>query len=48
MNTNHSGFEHPEETVDLVIFSVNEEKLKALLVMLAAQPFAGYWCIPGG
>jgi len=48
MNTNYSEYEHPEVTVDLVIFTVNEEKLKALLVKRAEQPFRGVWSIPGG
>jgi len=48
MNTNYGGFEHPEVTVDLVIFTVNDEKLKVLLVRRAAQPFAGFRAIPGG
>jgi 8-oxo-dGTP diphosphatase len=47
-NTNSSAFELPEVTVDLVIFTVNEEKLKALLIKRAEQPFGGYWSIPGG
>jgi 8-oxo-dGTP diphosphatase len=48
MNTNYSEFEQPEVTVDLVIFTVNEEKLKVLLVKRATDPFAGVWSIPGG
>jgi len=48
MNTNVSPYEHPEVTVDLVIFTVNEQKLKALLVKRGEQPFAGIWSIPGG
>jgi len=35
-------------TVDLVIFTVNLEQLKVLLVKRAEQPFAGLWSIPGG
>lgn len=34
--------------VDLVIFTVCEGRLKALLVKRAEEPFAGYWSIPGG
>jgi 8-oxo-dGTP diphosphatase len=48
MNTNYSEFEQPAVTVDLVIFTVSEEKLKALLVKRAHEPFAGVWSIPGG
>ena len=48
MNTNYPHFEKPEMTVDLVIFTVNLEQLKVLLVKRAEQPFAGFWSIPGG
>lgn len=48
MNTNYSQYEHPEVTVDLVIFTVNDEKLKVLLIKRAEQPFADFWSIPGG
>jgi 8-oxo-dGTP diphosphatase len=47
-NTNYSEYEQPSVTVDLVIFTVNEEKLKVLLVKRAHEPFAGVWSIPGG
>jgi 8-oxo-dGTP diphosphatase len=47
-NTNHSKYEQPGVTVDLVIFTVNEEKLKVLLVKRAKEPFVGFWSIPGG
>jgi 8-oxo-dGTP diphosphatase len=48
MNTNYSNYEQPAVTVDLVIFTVSEEKLKVLLVKRAQEPFAGVWSIPGG
>ena len=48
MNTNYPGYEQPSVTVDLVIFTVSEDKLKALLVKRADEPFAGFWSIPGG
>ena len=48
MNTNYSEYDQPSVTVDLVIFTVSEEKLKALLVKRANEPFAGMWSIPGG
>jgi 8-oxo-dGTP diphosphatase len=47
-NTNNSAYEQPGVTVDLVIFTVNEEKLKVLLVKRAREPFVGFWSIPGG
>jgi 8-oxo-dGTP diphosphatase len=48
MNTNYLEHEQPAVTVDLVIFTVSEEKLKVLLVKRAHAPFAGFWSIPGG
>jgi 8-oxo-dGTP diphosphatase len=47
-NTKQVLYEQPGVTVDLVIFTVNEGKLKLLLVKRAEEPFAGYWSIPGG
>ena len=47
-NTNYPQYEQPGVTVDLVIFTVNEEQLKVLLVKRAEKPFAGSWSIPGG
>jgi 8-oxo-dGTP diphosphatase len=48
MNTNYAHYEQPGVTVDTVIFTVSEEKLRVLLIKRADQPFAGYWSIPGG
>jgi 8-oxo-dGTP diphosphatase len=48
MNTNYYGYEQPAVTVDLVIFTVNNDTLKIMLVKRAEEPFAGYWSIPGG
>jgi 8-oxo-dGTP diphosphatase len=48
MNTKTIHYEQTSVTVDLVIFTVHEEKLKALLVKRAEEPFAGLWSIPGG
>jgi 8-oxo-dGTP diphosphatase len=48
MNTNYEPYELPGVTVDLVIFTVSEGLLKALLVKRAEEPFAGCWSIPGG
>jgi 8-oxo-dGTP diphosphatase len=48
MNTNYDGYEQTAVTVDLVIFTVNQNRLNALLVKRAGAPFNGYWSIPGG
>ena len=48
MNTNYAGYEQPGITVDLVIFTVNKNKLKVMLAKRAEAPFSGYWSLPGG
>ena len=47
-NTNHPEYEQPAITIDLVIFTVNDDELKVLLIKRAQEPFAGAWSIPGG
>lgn len=47
-NTNYPVYELPGVTVDLVIFTVELDKLKVLLVKRAEEPFTGYWSLPGG
>lgn len=47
-NTNYPGYENTGLTVDLVIFTVDQDRLQALLVKRASDPFAGRWSIPGG
>lgn len=48
MNTNYGEYELPGVTVDLVIFTVNKDALKVMLVKRAEEPFAGQWSLPGG
>jgi 8-oxo-dGTP diphosphatase len=48
MNTNYGRYEQPGVTVDLVIFTVNQDSLKVMLVKRAESPFSGYWSLPGG
>jgi len=48
MNTNYESYEQPGVTVDLVIFTVNQDALKVMLVKRAEPPFSGYWSLPGG
>jgi 8-oxo-dGTP diphosphatase len=48
MNTKYSGYEQPAVTVDLVIFTVNDDTLQVMLVKRAEEPFADRWSIPGG
>ena len=37
-----------EVTTDVVIFTIQDNKLKALLVKRAHEPFRGKWALPGG
>jgi 8-oxo-dGTP diphosphatase len=48
MNTKYTGYEQPAVTVDLVIFTVNDDLLKVMLVKRAEAPFADSWSLPGG
>jgi 8-oxo-dGTP diphosphatase len=48
MNTKYLGYEQPAVTVDLVIFTVDDDLLKVMLVKRAEHPFADSWAIPGG
>jgi 8-oxo-dGTP diphosphatase len=48
MNTKYLDYEQPSVTVDLVIFTVNDDMLKVMLVKRAENPFADCWAIPGG
>lgn len=48
MNTKYLGYEQPAVTVDLVIFTVNDDLLKIMLVKRAEEPFADSWSLPGG
>ncbi|MBL8062117.1 MAG: NUDIX hydrolase [Anaerolineales bacterium] len=48
MNTKYGDYEQTGVTVDLSIFTVNEDRLKAMLVRRAEAPFQGFWSLPGG
>lgn len=48
MNTKYTGYEQPAVTVDLVIFTVDDDTLKVMLVKRTEEPFADSWSIPGG
>lgn len=43
-----SKFERPLVTVDLVVFTVRDGKLKLLLIERGEPPFEGMWALPGG
>ena len=41
-------YPRPALTVDIVAFSVQNQKLNVLLIERAEPPFAGMWALPGG
>ncbi len=41
-------YPRPALTVDCVVFGLDEEDLKVLLIQRAGDPFAGRWALPGG
>jgi 8-oxo-dGTP diphosphatase len=43
-----SVFERPSVTVDVVLLSIREGHLQALLVKRTEPPFQGLWALPGG
>lgn len=45
---NIHDYDVPLTTVDSVLFTVHDEKLKVLLVQRGNAPFAGKWGLPGG
>ena len=43
-----SQYEHPSVTVDIVIFTIQNEELKMLLARRKHWPYKNRWAIPGG
>jgi len=43
-----SKFEHPSVTVDVLFFTIKDDKLQVLLIKRAQWPYEGSWAIPGG
>ena len=41
-------FEKPSVTIDVVVFTIQDNDLKVLLVKRGIEPFRGKWAIPGG
>lgn len=39
---------HPALTVDCVVFGLDEDDLKVLLIQRDVSPYAGCWALPGG
>ena len=43
-----SGYKKPSVTVDCVVFGLDEEDLKIILIERDGEPFKGRWALPGG
>ncbi|MBX2861808.1 MAG: NUDIX hydrolase [Vampirovibrio sp.] len=43
-----SEYEIPLVTVDIVVFTIQDDRLKALLIQRKQEPFIHMWAIPGG
>ena len=41
-------YPHPAVTTDIVIFTIRQDELKALLIKRAMPPYQGEWALPGG
>lgn len=41
-------YPRPSLTVDCVVFGIDDENLKVLLIQRGAPPFEGRWALPGG
>lgn len=41
-------YPHPAVTVDVVVFTIRDRKLKLLLVRRGGEPYRGKWALPGG
>jgi 8-oxo-dGTP diphosphatase len=41
-------YERPAVTVDCVVFALDQENLKVMLIQRDVPPFAGKWALPGG
>src|SRR5215203_2221657 len=41
-------YPRPSVTVDIVVFGLDEQDLKVLLIQRDLEPFQGKWALPGG
>jgi len=47
-NTGKRKFSRVVAATDVVIFTVKDKKLQALLIEMKKRPYRGYWALPGG
>ena len=43
-----SGYPHPFVTVDVLLFTIRDEKLQLALIKRGIEPFQNQWALPGG
>ncbi len=48
MSTASPRFPRPALTTDVVVFTIRDEGLEALLIRRGGEPFQGMWALPGG
>src|SRR3989344_6835749 len=48
MRTNNKNYWSPSVTTDIVVFTIENDELKVLLIKRPDDPFMGYWALPGG
>lgn len=41
-------FDYPKAAVDLIVFTIKDEKLQVLLVKMKKKPYQNHWAFPGG
>lgn len=41
-------YKQPSVSVDIVVYTIHEDKLKVLLIKRKLDPFKGVWALPGG
>jgi len=42
------AYPHPAVTTDVVLFTIDDRRLKLLLIRRGSDPFEGQWALPGG
>lgn len=42
------SFDHPIPAVDIALFTIDEDRLKVLIIKMKKKPFENHWALPGG
>ncbi|MDI6738256.1 MAG: NUDIX domain-containing protein [Nanoarchaeota archaeon] len=43
-----TDYKQPSVAADIVVFTIMNRRLNVLLIQRGKEPFAGFWCVPGG